>query len=290
MKSLDVVELLALGALWGCSFLFMRMGAPEFGPVPLIGLRVVIAALFLLPILVYSGRPAALWQRRGDMFVVGFLNSAFPFCLFAYATLYLTAGYTAVLNATAPLFTAIVAFAWVGERLSRIGLVGLVTGLVGVVVLVWDNLGGEIGSAGLAIGAGLLGSFCYGIAGNHAKIRMSGVGSLELATGSQVMAALLLVPLTVIYWPAEPLSMAAWLSVLALGIFCTGIAYILYFRLLTRLGPARAVTVTYIVPLAAMVAGVIFLDETVTARMLVGCGLILLGTGLATGVIRFGGR
>lgn len=294
MKPLDLIELVALGTLWGGSFLFMRVAAPEFGPVPLIGLRVAIAALFLLPVLLYSGQPSILWQRGGDIAVVGFINSAFPFTLFAYATLYLTAGYTAVINATAPLFTAIVAFFWVGERLSRIGALGLLIGLVGVIVLVWDKLaeglGVQIDNAVIAIGAGLLASFSYGIAANHTRVRLSGVGSLELATGSQVAASLMLAPLCIWFWPEQMPSTTAWLSVLSLGIPCTGIAYILFFRLLSRLGPARAVTVTYLVPIAAMIAGALVLNESITTQMIAGCGLILLGTGLATGVIRRGER
>jgi drug/metabolite transporter (DMT)-like permease len=286
LRSLDAVELLALGSIWGCSFLFMRLASPEFGPVPLIALRVTTAALFLLPILVWTGNPRAPWQRRGEMLVIGFFNSAFPFCLFAFATLSLTGGFTAVLNATAPLFTAVVAYLWVGERLSRLGAFGLLVGLFGVVVLVWDKLGVDPGSAPLAIAAGLLGACSYGIAANHARVRFSGIGSLEMAGGSQVAASILLLPLCWFWWPETVPSTQAWLAMLALGIPCTGIAYILYFRLLSRLGPSRAVTVTYIVPLAAMVFGALLMDESVTLRMLAGCGLILLGTGLATGVLR----
>ncbi len=289
-KPLDLFELLGLGALWGTSFLFMRMAAPEFGPVSLVALRVAIAAAFLLPILLFTASLAPVRERAGDVLLMGFFNSALPFTLFTFATLYLTAGYTAVINSTAPLFTALVAFAWVGERLSRTGMVGLMLGLVGVVVLVWDKLQVDLSGAGLAIAAGLGGAFSYGIAGNYARIRLPGLGSLELATGSQIAASLLLAPLCLAFWPAEMPSLRAWLAVLALGIPCTGIAYILFFRLLVRLGPARAVTVTYIVPISAMIAGALVLDEAVTGRMLGGCGLILFGTGLATGVIRFPGR
>ena len=148
MKPLDLIELFALGTLWGCSFLFMRVAVPEFGPVPLIGLRVMTAALFLLPILVVRSSAEVLWQRPRDFAVVGLVNSAFPFTMFAYATLTLTAGYTAVINATAPLFTALVAFLWVGERLSRVAAVGLLVGLAGVIVLVEDQLSLELGNAG----------------------------------------------------------------------------------------------------------------------------------------------
>lgn len=285
MKSVDIVELLALGSLWGSSFLFMRIASPEFGALPLIAVRVTMAALFLAPILLWSSRNAqAAWSRRGEMLVLGFFNSAFPFVLFAFATLSLTAGYTAVINATAPLFTAIVAFLWVGERLGKLGVLGLLVGLGGVLVLVWDKLSVGQGNAFWAIAAGLVGAFSYGIAANHARARFSGIGSLEMACGSQVAASVLLLPLCWFWWPQEPPSLRAWLAVLALGVPCTGVAYIFYFRLLSRLGPSRAVTVTYLVPIAAMIFGAIFLGEAVTLQMLAGCGLILLGTGLATGL------
>lgn len=284
MKPIDVIELVALGSLWGSSFLFMRIASPEFGPLPLIAVRVTTAALFLAPILLWSGNPQAPWSRRGEMLALGFFNSAFPFVLFAFATLSLTAGYTAVINATAPLFTAVVAFLWVGERLGRPGILGLLVGLGGVVMLVWDKLGVDQGNAVTALAAAFAGAFSYGVAANFARARFSGIGSLELACGSQVAASAMLLPLCWFWWPQEPPSMRAWLAVLALGIPCTGVAYIFYFRLLSRLGPSRAVTVTYLVPIAAMVFGAIFLGEAVTLQMLSGCGFILLGTGLATGL------
>lgn len=284
MKPIDIIELLALGSLWGSSFLFMRIASPEFGPLPLIAVRVTTAALFLAPILLWSGNPRAPWSRRGEMLLMGFFNSAFPFVLFAFATLSLTAGYTAVLNATAPLFTAIVAFFWVGERLGRAGVLGLLVGLGGVVVLVWDKLGISQLNGYAAIAAGLCGAFSYGIAANLARARFAGIGSLEMACGSQVAASVLLLPLCWFWWPQQQPSAGAWLAVLALGIPCTGVAYIFYFRLLSRLGPSRAVTVTYLVPIAAMIFGALFLGEAVTLQMLAGCGFILLGTGLATGL------
>ncbi len=287
-----MAEMLALGSLWGCSFLFMRVAAPEFGAVPLITVRVGLAVMFLLPLLCLRGNLLRLWEKRRDIAVLGVVNSAFPFVLFAWATLYLTAGYTAVVNATAPLFSAIIAYLWVKESLRPVALLGLLTGLLGVVVLVWDQLRhrGEFDYSHemtvLAIAAGLAAALSYGFAANHTRIRLSGVGSLELAAGSQIAALIMLVPLGVALMPAQLPSTAAWWSALALGVPCTGLAYILFFRLLARLGPSKAITVTYLVPLAAMLTGALFLDEAVTLRMLSGCALILLGTALATCVIR----
>ncbi|MEP5763232.1 MAG: DMT family transporter [Halieaceae bacterium] len=288
MKPLDLLELFTLGALWGGSFLFMRVAAPEFGPVVLIALRVSIAFLFLLPILLHQGCFPIMRRRIGGLAVVGTINSALPFTLFAFATLSLSAGFTAVLNATAPLFTAIVAFLWLGERPGRLPALGLMVGFGGVVLLVWDKIDVSGNSVALAIAAGLGASLCYGVAANHTRVHMSGLGSLELAGGSQLTASIILLPLCFFYWPEQAPSLTAWLSVLVLGVVCTGIAYILFFRLLTRLGPAKAVTVTFIVPLAAMVLGAVLLAELVTTSMLAGCGLILLGTALATGVVKPG--
>lgn len=286
MKPQDIFELLLLGTLWGGSFLFMRVASPEFGPVALIAVRVSVASLVLLPFLLHAGLGRSLLERGPELLFFGGINSALPFCLFAYATLSLSAGYTAVLNAVAPLFTAIVAFAWLGERLSRLATIGLGVGFGGVVLLVSDKLTIDGGTAALGIIAGMCASLSYGVAANYTRARFSGVGSLVLATGSQVGASILLLPLSFWFWPDIMPSGRSWLAVLVLGVACTGIAYIFFFRLMARLGPSRAITVTFLVPLTAMVFGAMFLDEVITVKMLLGCGLILLGTALATGLLR----
>jgi drug/metabolite transporter (DMT)-like permease len=288
VKGLDIFELTTLGALWGGSFLFMRVAAPEFGPVALVSVRVGVAVALLLPCLAWMGRLPALATHARPLAIVGVINSAVPFCLFAFATLSLSAGFTAVINAMAPLFTAIIALLWLGVRPGRLAAVGLLLGVVGVTVLVRDKLS----LTGDAVTIGILGalsaSLCYGIAANYTRVALTGVGSLEIATGSQLAAAALLLPLSLWFWPAQMPSARAWFCAVALGLACTGLAYILYFRLIARLGPARAVTVTFLVPMAAMVFGALFLDEQVTAEMLAGCALILLGTALATGLIKPG--
>lgn len=292
MKPLDVIEMLALGIAWGGSFLFMRIAAPEFGPIALIAVRVSIAALVLLPFLLHSGKAGVLLQHGPAFIFFGAINSGLPFCLFAFATLSLNAGFTSVLNATAPLFTAIVAYLWLSERLSRLSLAGLLVGFSGVVLLVSNKLGfaGEVdvSAAMLGIAAGLLASFSYGCAANYIRARFVGVGSLELAAGSQVGSSLLFLPLCFWFWPSQTPSAGAWSAVLALGIVCTGLAYIVFFRLIGRLGPSRAITVTFLVPVSAMVFGALFLGEIITLSMLFGCGLILLGTALATGLLNPG--
>jgi drug/metabolite transporter (DMT)-like permease len=286
VKALDIFELGLLGTLWGGSFLFMRVAVPEFGAIPLITMRVAIASLFLLPFLIRSRSVHILRERAGSLMVLALLNSALPFCLFAFATLTLTAGFTAVINAVAPLFTALVALIWLRETLGRVAVLGLLLGLVGVVLLVWDKLEFTGNAVSMGIAAAMLASLSYGVAANFIKVKLGGIGSVQLAAGSQIMSTLFLLPLCVWLWPAQMPSLQSWLAVLVLGVFCTGIAYILFFRLMGRLGPTRAITVTFLVPLTAMLFGALFLGERVSAQMLVGCGLILLGTAQATGLVK----
>lgn len=280
----DVTDLVLLGAIWGASFLFMRVAVPEFGPIPLIAARVGIAAAFLLPILITRGGTHALYANARPLAILGALNSAVPFTLFAFAVLSVTAGFAAVLNSTAPLFGAFVAFVWLREQPSSARIVGLVVGFVGVLVLVSGRLSvADAGGGGLAVLAGLSAALLYGIAANYAKRHLGNVDSLVTATGSLIVAtALLLVP-AALYWPAVMPSASSWASAILLAVFCTGVAYILYFRLLRRVGPAKALAVTYLIPAFGVVWGYVFLHEMITPSMLAGCAVILLGTALATG-------
>jgi drug/metabolite transporter (DMT)-like permease len=286
MKPRDMLELLLLAAIWGSSFLFMRIAAPEFGPVPLIFIRVSIAMVFLLIVLGWRGELAGLKGHSTHFTAVGILNSAVPFCLFAFATLSLTAGFTSVLNASVPLFGALVAYFWLGDKLTLARIVGLLIGFLGVTVLVWGKISFKADGSGWAIVAGLLASLSYGVAANYTKRHLSGVHPFANATGSQIAATILLLPLAVMYWPETMPSAKSWFSVLVLGIACTGIAYILFFRLIANVGPAKAVAVTYLLPVFGMVWGLLFLDEAITSNMIAGCLVILLGTALATGILK----
>jgi drug/metabolite transporter (DMT)-like permease len=290
VKTSNAIELLSLAALWGASFLFMRVGAPELGPVPLIALRVAIAALALAPFALARGARAHLRGRAGPIVVVGLLNSAVPFCLIAYATLSITSGMAAILNATSPLAGAIVARLWLHDRLGPTRVLGLVLGVAGIVVLVWGRASLAPGGAGIAIAASLAATVSYGVAASYTKRRVSGVDPLAVAAGSQLAAAVLLAPAALALWPAHAVSDRAWLAVALLGVFCTAVAYVLYFRLIASIGPARAIAVTFLVPPFAVLWGAAILGETLTPRMLTGAGIVLAGTALATGLIQPRGR
>lgn len=286
MRPRDVSELVILAALWGGSFLFMRVAAPQFGPAALIELRVGLAALLLLPVLAWRGHLAPLWRKAGPLLFVGVTNSALPFVLYAWAALSVTAGFASVVNATSPLFAALVAWVWLKDRLSAAAMAGLLLGLLGVVILVWGKASFRVGGAGWAVAACLAATLNYGIAANFTKRFLSGVDPMAIATGSQFYAALVLAPFAVWLWPEAMPGRAAWTSVLLLAFACTGVAYVMYFRLIAHVGPARAIAVTFLIPVFGMLWGAILLDEVVTINMLAGCAVILAGTGLATGVIR----
>ncbi|MBI2380688.1 MAG: DMT family transporter [Gammaproteobacteria bacterium] len=288
MRLRDVVDLLLLAALWGGSFLFMRVAAPEFPPPVMVVLRVGIAAACLMPVLAWRGGLGAARAHAGRIAVVGLINSALPFCLFAYAALSLTAGFAALLNATTPLWGALVAYLWLGETLNRGRIAGLALGVVGVAVLVMGGVSFKAGGSGWAVLAVLAAALCYGLGASYTKRKLTGVNSLAVAAGSQLAACLALLPAAAYWWPEAQPSAKAWLAVAALGLGCTGLAYVLFFRLIANVGPAKAITVTFLVPVFAAVWGVLFLDEPVSGRMLAAGAIILLGTALATGLLKFG--
>lgn len=283
------MELLLLGALWGASFLFMRIAVPEFGAIALVEIRIGVAALFLLAVLLWHhrGRAREMLTLAGPLTLVGAVNSALPFALFAYATIYLTAGTSAVLNSSASLFGAIVAYFWLKDRLTPARVAGIAIGFGGVAILSWDKISLAGSGTTWAVLAALGASVAYGIAANYIKKRLGKVEPIVTATGSQIAAALLLIPFSVPSWPSTNPSLLSWLAAIALGVACTGIAYMLYFRLIATVGPAKAITVTYLIPMFGILWGALFLSEPVTLTMILACAVILMGTALATGTIDF---
>ncbi|MBN3846886.1 DMT family transporter [Paraburkholderia sp. Ac-20342] len=296
MKARNLLQLMILAALWGASFLFIRIGVNDFGVAPLMALRVGIGAIFLTIVLL-ARRPlqqsATLLRTRAlPLLVVGILNSAAPFCLFAYAELTLSAGVTSVINASTPLWGALVGFLWLRDRLSTLRTLGLAVGFLGVLMLVWDQIVAPDGSpatpatVALAAAAALGATLLYGIAANYTKRYLTGVDALTIAAGTMLGATIVLLPLAVIDWPAAPISLRAWGAVIGLGVACTGIAYMMFFHLVAVIGPARTITVTFVIPVFGILWGALFLGEAVSPGMLEGCAVILLGTALATGVVK----
>lgn len=286
MKSNPAIEFIALAAIWGSSFLFMRVGAAEFGPLATAGVRVAIGATTLIPILWFSGHWPVLRTHAARILLIGVISSAVPFVLFSYAVMSISTGLSSILNATAPLFGALIAWWWLHDRPDRSRVLGLVIGFAGVALLASGKASFKPGGSGWAVLACLGATLCYGIAVNFTKRHLSGVHPLAVATGSQIGAAIgLLVP-TWMYWPVQNPGTGAWLSLVVLGVLCSAVAYILYFRLIAQVGPARTITVTFLIPVFAVVFGAVFLGEALTGRMLA-CGVVVvLGTALSTGILR----
>ena len=283
-----VPEFVLLALLWGSSFMFMREGAYAFGPFPTAWVRVTLAALMLSPVLIWRGELPMLHQHWRPAFMAGLLNAGVPFACYAYALMHISTGLSSILNATTPLFGALVAWLWLGDKLNLMRSCGLALGFTGVVLLASDVPGGvtfKEGGSGLAIVACLTATFCYGVAGSFTKRHLQHVPSMVTATGSLWGASLCLCVPALLTWPQEPPAMRAWLALGIAGLLCTALAYVLYFRLMTRTGPARAMTVTYLIPVFANLFGALFLDEVVTHWMM-GCALVIVaGTALASGLV-----
>lgn len=282
-------DFILLAAIWGASFLFMRFGVAELGAFATASLRVSIAAVFLLPLALARGHGTALrhsWKRTA---FVGVLNSAIPFVCFSYALLSISTGLTSILNATVPLFGALVAWVWLKDRPTGSRTLGLVIGFVGVAMLAWNKASFTANASGIITGwavlACLIACLCYGLAANFTKRYMTGLPSLVSATGSQLGATVFLLPLGWFYWPSHAVSWKAWGAVIALGVVCTSLAYILYFRIIERAGPSKTLAVTFVIPMFAVLYGVVLLGEVVTPWMLA-CGLVIMaGTTLSTGLL-----
>lgn len=284
MTPKDLTALLVLSALWGGSFLFMRVAAPVLGPVVLIELRVLIAGLALLAFALMTRSLPEFRSRWKHFLVIGVINSALPFALIATAELHLTASLAATLNATTPLFGALVAAFWLGERLTWGKGAGLLLGLLGVVVLVGLGPVTLTPAVWLSIGASLLGALSYGVAAVYTRVNMQGTPPFALALYSQLLAAGVLLPGVPFTWPNQSPLAGVIASVLALALPSTAVAYLLYFGLIGRVGPTKAMMVTYLSPAFGILWGALLLREPLSVWTFVGFGLILVSVAMITGV------
>ena len=282
MNLASVVRLFALSAIWGASFLFMRMGAPVLGPTLLIACRVASAALFLAIVGAAMRKPLDARRNAMHYLVLGLFNSALPFMLFAFAARTLSASLLSILNATAPIWGAVIGAVWTRTAVAPKALLGLVLGVAGVALLVGFDPSSLREGAPLAIALALGATFSYGVATNYAKSARK-VDPYANAHGSMWAATVLLAP-AVPFAPAPGTATTAiWLAVLALGIVCSGIAYLLYFRLVADLGAASALTVTFLIPVFGVVWGHVFLGEPLSWNTGVGALVVIVGTALVTG-------
>jgi drug/metabolite transporter (DMT)-like permease len=294
MRPSDLGRLLLLSAIWGSSFIFIRIAAPVLGPVVLVEARVLIAGLTLLAYAAISrsrSRPLGgkglgleFRERWRQYLILGAVGTAIPFVLISTAELELSASLAAILNATSPLFGAIVAAVWIGDPLTLRKVGGLAIGFLGVAILAgWSELA-ITPVVLLSIGASLLAALCYGTGSVYTKARLAGAPPLGMAAGSQLAASLVLLPVAPFALPAAEPSRTALLATLALGFICTGLAYLIYFKLVVDIGPVKTLTVTFMVPIFGVLWGRLFLSEPITPITLAACAIILAGTALVTGL------
>ena len=285
MRARDVVELLLLSVLWGAAYLFMRAAVPAFGPAPLVATRMGLAALLLLPVLVLRGGLPALRAHPRQLLVLGVPYTALPFMLLGFASLHITAGLIAVLNATAPMFAALIAHFLLKEHLGPWRAGGLFVGFAGVVVLMWGSGSFYTDNGLLAVLAVLVTSLLWGLGANYARKHLASTDSVVTTVGSLMAASLFLAPFAWASWPVESPAPRAWAELAFLGVASSGLGFLLYFRLLRRIGPVRAMSVTFLNPAVAMASGALYLGEAVTPQMLAGGAVVLLGTALSLGLI-----
>ncbi|WP_025918024.1 DMT family transporter [Herminiimonas sp. CN] len=286
MDIASIFRLIALAAIWGGSFLFLRIGAPVFGPGVLIELRVGLAAVFLWLVCRMLGRHIRLLQHWRYFLVIGLLNSALPFLLFAYAAQTLSASLLSILNSSAPIFGAIIAAFWLRQPVGRSAALGLLLGMVGVATLVAGSPMVAGDGWWLAVAAGLAAPFCYGLASAYTKQSPIAVDPTDNAHGSMWAAAILVLPVALWQPIRHSPAGADWMAVGALAIVCTGAAYLMFFRLIADVGPMRALSVTFLIPVFGVLWGALFLGETIGWSKLFGGALVLCGTALANGMIR----
>jgi drug/metabolite transporter (DMT)-like permease len=273
-----------LGALWGGSFLFIRVAVPALGPFVLVELRagLAVAALFLYALAV-SSMPK-IRGRWKSFLVLGFFNAALPFSLISAAEIHLTASLAAILNATTVMFSAIVAAVWMGDALTARKAIGIILGIVGVSVLVgWDPLPLN-GAVLLAVAAMLLASLSYALGATYAKRSFAAIPPLGMAIGQLGGATALLLPLAVVSLPERAPSTVVTLSMLGLAFLSTAVAYLIYFRLIENVGPTSTLTVTLLVPVFGLLFGVLLLEEPFGLGTLAGLGIILTSVVLITGI------
>lgn len=283
MNARQLTMLLVLAAMWGASFLFIAIAVDDLGAVGVAEGRTVLGVTGLLLYAAASRRLPSLRARWRAFLLLGAINAALPFALIAAAELRIPASIAAIVNATAPLFSAVGGAIWLGHPLTRRSTAGLVLGLLGVGLVVGLAPIDLDSKTLLAVGASLAAAALYAVGGHMSKLRFTGVPPLALAIGQLSGAALLLVPALGIDPPRDAPSLGPIAAVVALGLVSTGVAYLIYFRLIAELGATSALTVTYLVPVFGVLWAALFRGEEITVGMLAGAAVVLGGVLLVTG-------
>lgn len=269
-----------LAAVWGASFMFMRVGVPEFGVYAFGGLRVGIAGLVLLPLLFTAKRWAEFKANWLRLSLIGIVSAGLPFMLYAFAAKTLNAGVSSVINASVPIMTGFIAHVFFHDRISKQQLLGLVVGVVGVAFLMLDTLSQGVSSPLPFLGA-LAACLCYAIGSNLTKRYLPHVSPMTTAASGLLASGVVTLPFVVYYFPSQPVSLHAWAATIAIAVVSTAVAMIIFYDLIKKVGPTKTVTVTLLIPVFGIFWGMLLLRETLTLQMLIGTVIILIGTALS---------
>jgi drug/metabolite transporter (DMT)-like permease len=279
MAGRHVALLILLAAIWGGAFSLIRNAVPSFGPIGLSAFRLSVAALLMLAYLWLRATPLSWSRHRGAMLVMGVFGAGLPFPLFAYGATQWPAGTLAVINATVPLWGALIARIWLGDRITPLVAAGLACGLAGVALLGRGAAAPLTESSTLALAAGLAASFCFAFSGVATKALGARIPAAALATGVLIVGAAINLPLTALA-PPRALTWFAAANALLLAAVASALATVLYMRLIKEIGPTRSMTVTFLIPPFGIFWSALLLGEPVTAPMVAACALVLAGTGL----------
>lgn len=274
--------LVIISALWGSSFIFMRVLSPIFGPILTASFRLIIGSLFLYIYFIYTKRKVE-WKRDFKwLLIVGVLNSAVPFTLFGFAALYIPASLSVILNSTSPMFGMIFGFMILNDKFSVIKVIGLLCGTMGVVVLsnIFSNESESIMI--LSILACVLASAFYGLSGAIIKKYAYDIDSKELTLGSMLIAGIILLPIGLFTSSIGVVTINTVILLIVFGVFCTTVTYLIYFDLIKQIGPVKALMTTYLMPVFGILWGVLFLKEEVSVNLGIGLVIIFMGIYLVT--------
>lgn len=289
MTRRDLVIFFTLSFMWSISFIFYRIGVPEFGSLAFASLRVIFAGIVMLVfVLLNPKNRVGIRENWKLLTVVGLFSTAIPFVLFSFSAQSVNAGVLAVLNAAVPMLSGFIASTFFNEKLTKKQTLGLVIGVIGVVILMSENLfansgqGSTLASSLLPMGYGLLGAVGFAVGANITRNYLYDVSPVAITAGSLIIASLVMLPIAIYEFPyGEPISLKAWLSVVCIGIFSTAIALIFMNQLLKSIGAMRATSITLVIPIFAIILGYILLGEGLNLGAIIGSIVILLGTYLS---------
>ena len=290
MSPAQFFQFLIMSALWGGSYLFLRIATPEFGVIPLLTVRSFLAFLFIIPFVLIYKKQRELITNWQPLLIVGIIGAAIPYGLTSYATFYATSGYASLMSATTPIFSAIIGYFWLKDAINRLAILGIMIAFIGVYVLALDKESIDEGAGLIPVYAALVAAVFYATFGNFSKLKFAKMDKIVVTAGTQFYAILMTLPLSVFFWPSTLPSTTSWLSVLVLGVACTGWAFFTFYKLIDQIGVNKTISSTYLIPVFGIFWGWLFLDEKITFHILVGIVTILSGVALTTGLIKINNK